>query len=1317
MSEPINKKDIIVGDPFLAIAKDIEAALTPLENFDLELKKVSASLTTLSKSAETTLEGINSIIEAEKRSKKVVDEKIANDKLLVKVQLEQNRVEQLRLKNISTEALNQEKLNRSRQLTASQNAKNTKAELELDEKLRQSRQKTNFEAKKNAQIKQKLAQDVDRASKLKMKADNDELTSQERLKQAKYRTQEQIEKGIKQKEREAQKTLESERPYNQLSARLNTLRKDYKDLAVAGNENSTSARKMKREIDSLDKTLKNVDGSVGQHTRKVGQYENAFRGLSNVMGTFGLSLGVGFIGREVFNTLSEFDEKVADIVKTTGLARESARELSVELFKIDTRTSITALQELASAAGRLGIKGKENILGFVTSADKAFVALGDDLGGTAEEIATNLGKIAGIYGDEQEFGIEEAINKTGSAINSLASNSKASAGDILDFTNRMAGVSSQANISQTDIQALGAMFAESGQSIEVASTTLNTLLPKLSENQEEFAKTAGMTSEAFGELLKNNPIEALKAVAVGAKSSEGGLNGLVSTLESFGIESARSASIVGVLSNNTDRLTELQEISNKAFKEGTSLQQEFDEKNNTLGSSVERLAKKWDEWVVSMSESTDASNGIKNTINFLADNLPTIISLVTKLGVAFVTFKTFVAVANTDFKVLLQNFTKLKTETAQGEKGISSFGKALKGVGWTVAIGLAIELVHQFYELATGAEQVREQMEAIEKANKRGSKEGERLVQEKRKEIESYKALQEELLSTGEIDQKEYNKRIARREKDFQDRLKQDIRLANESKKRAKEEAQNIASALKAYDEYEQGSSKVTERQFRQSVELIESLGGTDKAHRQIDFLKQRISEENAMLTTLNGSLKTSSSETRGLTLQNNQLASSTKTTTKELENYTQKVKELNDASIKDEQTRQETQLKTKLDQDLADIKANGIMANEFRKALENEYNDAIIKLQKEFNTKREEANQAYWDEIKAQQIQAQADAEALAQLNYDKEIEAITDRDKEIELELKKSGATQDEIEQALLERRIESLKQQIETAEYYGEKAVDLQIQLADLENDIQDKADQEKIERAKEVADKLNEIQEGISQALQEQIDKRIEFSKDEEDQAKSRQSFYEDLAKNGNITAQQSIAEQIELQREAQQEQARLEKQKQQIEMISVGLSTFNASIQSGKSPAGALAETVLSTSALVGILKNINFYEKGTDNAPQGLAVVDEKGAEIITDKHGKIKEIGSGDGARFVNLDRGDKVITATKTAQYFDNLKTANVPKDIAGNSFDLAQINETLKRIESLNKTSKSTVDWGGISGGVANIIEKKTIGRSRTTNLFRS
>jgi hypothetical protein len=68
-----------------------------------------------------------------------------------------------------------------------------------------------------------------------------------------------------------------------------------------------------------------------------------------------------------------------------------------------------------------------------------------------------------------------------------------------------------------------------------------------------------------------------------------------------------------------------------------------------------------------------------------------------------------------------------------------------------------------------------------------------------------------------------------------------------------------------------------------------------------------------------------------------------------------------------------------------------------------------------------------------------------------------------------------------------------------------------------------------------------------------------------------------------------------------------------------------------------------------------FY-KGTDNAPEGLAWTQERGAEIITDKQGRVKSKGSSKGAQLTKLEKGDKVYTAEKTRQILHDNALNNI-------------------------------------------------------------
>jgi tape measure domain-containing protein len=63
------------------------------------------------------------------------------------------------------------------------------------------------------------------------------------------------------------------------------------------------------------------------------------------------------------------------------------------------------------------------------------------------------------------------------------------------------------------------------------------------------------------------------------------------------------------------------------------------------------------------------------------------------------------------------------------------------------------------------------------------------------------------------------------------------------------------------------------------------------------------------------------------------------------------------------------------------------------------------------------------------------------------------------------------------------------------------------------------------------------------------------------------------------------------------------------------------------------------------------YWRGTKNAPEGLALTNEKGAEIHTDRHGNIKDFGHNKGATLTKMDAGDIVYTAEQSRRMmFEN-------------------------------------------------------------------
>ena len=80
---------------------------------------------------------------------------------------------------------------------------------------------------------------------------------------------------IKLRQQEIREATKTKDTYSDLSARLNTLRNRYKDMAAAQEESTDEAKALLKEVQELDKRLKDIDSSVGQFQRNVGNYGSA----------------------------------------------------------------------------------------------------------------------------------------------------------------------------------------------------------------------------------------------------------------------------------------------------------------------------------------------------------------------------------------------------------------------------------------------------------------------------------------------------------------------------------------------------------------------------------------------------------------------------------------------------------------------------------------------------------------------------------------------------------------------------------------------------------------------------------------------------------------------------------------------------------------------------------------------------------------------------------------------------------------------------------------------------------------------------------
>lgn len=308
--------------------------------------------------------------------------------------------------------------------------------------------------------------------------------------------------------------------------------------------------------------------------------------------------GITFTVKKCVEEYANMDDEMTNVRKYTGQAADEVERMNEDFKKMDTRTPRQKLNQLAEDAGRLGITSTAAIEEFVDGADKINVALGDDLG---EKAVSQIGKLAQMFGEDKTKGLRGAMLSTGSAINELAQNSSASAGYLVDFTARVAGVGKQAGFTQAQIMGLASVLDQNMQQDETAATAVQNLLAKMFQDSAKFAKIAGLNVKEFANTLKRDANTALLQF-LAAMRSKGGFAELAPMFEEMKMDGSRATGVLTVLADKLDDVKTAQQLANEAYEEGTSVLNEFNTQNESVQAQLDKAGKKFLDLSISLGE-------------------------------------------------------------------------------------------------------------------------------------------------------------------------------------------------------------------------------------------------------------------------------------------------------------------------------------------------------------------------------------------------------------------------------------------------------------------------------------------------------------------------------------------------------------------------------------------------------------------------------------------------------------------------------------------------------------------------------------------
>ncbi|WP_418124213.1 phage tail tape measure protein [Chryseobacterium sp. PTM-20240506] len=393
-----------------------------------------------------------------------------------------------------------------------------------------------------------------------------------------------------------------ENTFQSVSRITRRLESELKKLPVGSAEFVKKAEELKRarqrlaevkdEINGVNESMNKASGFLGLFNNGLLKFGDTFKEV------FSADLAGKFFdviidkGKETIDQLLKVADAMTDVEKTTGMSTEQVKDLWTEFDGMDTRTSKLDRLKIAEVGGRLGVPIQE-MKDFVQQVDKAYVALGDSFEGGLEGVVDQLGKIKGLFNDTKNLEYAEAINKIGSALNTLAASGTSSEGNISQFALRVGALPDALKPGLDKVLGLGAAFEEAGIDAQIASSGFSNFITNAAENIEGFAISMHMSVGEAKNLMNTKPEEFFLRFAQGMKGLDATETAKV--YASLKLNSLEVQKAVGAAANKTDEFKKAIKTAGIEMEKMSSLQDEFNKKNNNAPAILEKIKNAYDD--------------------------------------------------------------------------------------------------------------------------------------------------------------------------------------------------------------------------------------------------------------------------------------------------------------------------------------------------------------------------------------------------------------------------------------------------------------------------------------------------------------------------------------------------------------------------------------------------------------------------------------------------------------------------------------------------------------------------------------------------
>lgn len=590
-------------------------------------------------------------------------------------------------------------------------------------------------------------------------------------------------------------------------ANINELRQAYKQLEEELNQLNTKSKEFNEKQKELKDLKKNIDNATGAISQQSKSWQTALKNLTAYVGLFQVFNAIKDTVTSAIKKNFEYSSSLTDIRKVSGLTMQDVNKLSEELAKIDTRTSVDGLAQLAYQGAKLGMGkyGVEGMKQFVAAADQINVAIGEEMG---EEALPALSKMVETMGLIPKMGIEKAMLATGSAMFKLSSTSTSTSTNIVEFAKRLTGVSRTAGITTDQLLALGSASDSLFLMPEVSATAMSKFIVALQKNHNLIEKDLGIPDGTIKRMYAaGNAMDAIVMVLEKMRD-KGNMNALGGIFKDLGSDGQRLVTAMVTMSKNVDVLKDHLYESKEAFEEATAVTSEYTMQQQSAAGILDRANNLWEkafinpdgvESVKSMAQAWyDMSQMILQSPIFKNTLQAAMWSVITACKV-FVTLLPLIAnyvAALGIYKAVsfLWELGKAIKAAAAAQTLFNSAAKVNPYVAIASAIVTAVGVVWSFVE--ADREAAAAEAEAARKANawKDKLKEAQSQTDTLTRKLHSYKTTLEAL----NVSQNARNTQIARFNRDFRQYISKlgiEIKSVSDLKKHYSELTQEIQRA------------------------------------------------------------------------------------------------------------------------------------------------------------------------------------------------------------------------------------------------------------------------------------------------------------------------------------------------------------------------------------------------------------------------------------------------------------------------------------------------------------------------------------------